>query len=309
MERKDRIDLFGAGLLVSTALVMGINQVMIKMVNAGLQPVFQVGLRSAAAVLPLLLFALYMRRKLSIRDGSLLPGIVCGTFFAFEFILLFQALELTTVSRASIMFYTMPFWLTLAAHFLIPGERLNIWKVTGLVLAIAGIAVAFYDPSKALSRDILIGDLMCIGGALLWGGIPLLTRTTKLSNAGPEMQLLYMVGVSALIVLPISPLFGPLFREMTVSLWLIFAAQVLLVISIGFLTWFWLLKRYPASQVASFSFLSPLFGVFFGWLILGEEISIWILLALAMVSVGIVLVNHQPGDASPGKARWLTDPI
>ena len=309
MDRKDQIDLSGAIVLIGTALLMGINQVMIKLVNAGLQPVFQVGLRSAGAVLPILLIALIMRRKLSLRDGSFIPGIVCGVFFACEFILLFQALELTTVSRASIMFYTMPFWLTIAAHFFIPGESLNIWKVTGLVLAIAGIAVAFYDPSSPVSRDVLVGDLMCIAGALLWGGIPLLTRTTKLSNAGPEMQLLYMVGVSALLVLPISPLFGPLMREMTVTLWLIFAAQILLVISIGFLAWFWLLKRYPASQVASFSFLSPLFGVLFGWLLLGEEISIWILLALAMVSVGIVLVNRRPADGTGRKPSWLTDPI
>ncbi|MEM7425137.1 MAG: DMT family transporter [Pseudomonadota bacterium] len=309
MERKDRIDLAGAGLLVSTALLMGINQVMIKMVNAGMQPVFQVGLRSACAIVPILLFALLAKRTLSLRDGSLLPGILCGLFFAAEFMLLFQALELTTVSRASIMFYTMPFWLTLAAHFLIPGERLNVWKVLGLLIAIAGIAVAFYDPSEAVTSDVLRGDLMCIAGALLWGGIPLLTRTTRLSNSSPEMQMLYMVGVSALVVLPAAPLFGPLMREMTPILWLIFAAQVLLVVSSGFLVWFWLLKRYPASQVASFSFLSPLFGVFFGWLILGEEISVWILLALAMVSAGIVLVNRPPRRDAPRRSSWLTDPI
>ncbi len=309
MERKDRLDLAGAGLLVSTAVLMGVNQVMIKMVNAGLQPVFQVGLRSACAVLPILAFALLMKRKLSVRDGSLLPGLLCGLFFASEFILLFRALELTTVARASIMFYTMPFWLTLAAHHLIPGETLNIWKIAGLLLAITGIAVAFYDPNEALSDDVLIGDLMCIAGALFWGGIPLLTRTTRLSNASPEMQMLYMVGVSAVVVLPIAPLFGSVMREMTVLLWFVFAGQVLLVVCTGFLIWFWLLKRYPASQVASFSFLTPLFGVFFGWLILGEEISIWILLALAMVSAGIVLVNRRPGAGPAGKSRWLTDPI
>ncbi len=310
MERKDRIDLFGGVCLVASATLLGLNQVLIKLVNAGLQPVFQVGLRSLCAIFPLLVFALIMRRKLSVTDGSLWPGILCGTFFGLEFILLFQALELTTVARASIMFYTMPFWLAVAAHYLIPGERLNRVKIAGLILAIGGIVLAFYDPTEEVTSDVLKGDLMCLAGAFLWGGIPLMSRTTKLSNSTPEMQLLYMTGVSAILVLPVAPFFGPLFRDMTMVLWGIFAVQVLLVVCTSFLAWFWLLKIYPASTVASYSFLSPLFGVLFGWLILGEQISIWIILALAMVSVGIIFVNRQPGPAgAPYLPKWLREPI
>ena len=100
MERRDHIDAFGAACLLGTAVIMGINQVMIKLVNAGLQPVFQVGLRSACAILPIIGFALITRRKLSVTDGSFWPGVLCGLLFAFEFILLFLALEFTTVSRA-----------------------------------------------------------------------------------------------------------------------------------------------------------------------------------------------------------------
>ncbi len=293
MERRTRIDAFGASCLVASALFLGLNQVMIKLVNAGLQPVFQVGLRSACAIVPVVGFALLARRKLSVTDGSFWPGIVCGLLFASEFILLFLALEYTTVARASIMFYTMPFWLAVAAHYLIPGERLNRLKVAGLLLAITGIVLAFYDPAETVSDTVLLGDLMCLAGAFLWGGIPLMVRTTQLSKSTPEMQLVYMVSVSAIVVLPISPLFGDLVRELTPGLIAIFAVQVLFVVSTAFLTWFWLLKIYPAAKVASYSFLSPLFGVFFGWLILDEHITIWVLLALALVSMGIMLVNKE----------------
>ncbi|NNF79768.1 MAG: EamA family transporter, partial [Rhizobiales bacterium] len=128
MERRTHIDAFGASCLVAAALLLGLNQVLIKLVNAGLQPVFQVGLRSACAIVPVVCFALLARRKLSVTDGSFWPGVVCGLLFATEFVLLFLALEFTTVARASIMFYTMPFWLAVAAHYLIPGERLNRFK-------------------------------------------------------------------------------------------------------------------------------------------------------------------------------------
>ncbi len=293
MERRTRIDTFGATCLVASALLLGLNQVLIKLVNAGLQPVFQVGLRSACAIVPVVCFALLAKRKLSVTDGSFWPGVGCGLLFATEFVLLFLALEFTTVARASIMFYTMPFWLAVAAHYLIPGERLNRFKIIGLVLAISGIVLAFYDPAETAGEDALMGDLMCLAGAFLWGGIPLMARTTKLSRSTPEMQLVYMVTVSAIVVLPISPLFGDLVRDITPGLIAIFAVQVLFVVSTAFLTWFWLLKIYPAAKVASYSFLSPLFGVFFGWLILGEHITIWIILALALVSVGIVFVNKE----------------
>ena len=49
MERKDHIDLFGGSVLVIFAMVMGLNQVVIKVVNDGMQPVFQAGLRSLFA--------------------------------------------------------------------------------------------------------------------------------------------------------------------------------------------------------------------------------------------------------------------
>ena len=51
MERKDHIDLFGGSVLVIFAMVMGLNQVVIKVVNDGMQPVFQAGLRSLFAFL------------------------------------------------------------------------------------------------------------------------------------------------------------------------------------------------------------------------------------------------------------------
>ena len=112
MERKDRIDALGGAILLSFSLLMGLNQVMIKLVNAGMQPVFQAGLRSACAVLPVLAFALLTRKRLSLTDGSFWPGMLAGIFFAVEFLLLFQAIEYTSVARVSVFFYTMPFWVS-----------------------------------------------------------------------------------------------------------------------------------------------------------------------------------------------------
>ena len=297
MERKDRIDAFGGAVLLSFSLLMGLNQVMIKLVNAGLQPVFQAGLRSAFAFLPVLAFALLARRRLSLTDGSLWPGVLCGTFFAVEFMLLFQSVEYTSVARVSVFFYTMPFWVAAGAHFMIPGERLTRVRASGLVLAASGVVLALLRNESPAGEHALFGDLLALTGAMFWAGIVFLARLTKLSRSSPEMQLLYQLAVSAVILLAAAPLFGPLIRDMTPALAGIFAFQVIAVVCFGFLAWFWVLKIYPASDMASYSFLAPVFGVLFSWLILGEEISWSVIAALALVAAGIYLVNRR---ARPG---------
>ncbi len=293
MERKDRIDAFGATSLLIFSFVLGLNQVFVKMVNAGFSPVFQAGLRSACAFVPVLLFAIVMRRRLSIRDGSLLPGVITGTFFAAEFVLLFTGLEHTTVARASVLMYTMPVWVAVAAHFLIPGESLTPRRVAGLVLAVFGVGFALLDEPPAFTPNALTGDLMCLGASVLWAGIALLARTSKLSKSSAEMQLIYQLVVSAPILLMLALYQGNPIREMTETLAWIFSFQVIVVVSIGFLGWFWILRIYPASDMTSFSFLSPLFGVLAGWVILDEPLSMSIFVALALVGTGIVLVSWR----------------
>ncbi len=297
MERKERIDAFGATLLLVFSLLLGLNQVLIKLVNAGLQPVFQAGSRSVCAFFPVLIFAWLARKRLSVSDGSLVPGIITGTLFGFEFLMLFLALEYTAVSRASILFYTMPFWVAVGAHFLIPGERLTLVRLSGLLLAVGGVAWALADDTAPATEHALFGDVLCLVAATFWAAIALIARTTSLNRSGPEMQLLYQLSVSTVILIPASFLFGDLVRDLTPAIVAIFAFQVLVVVSVGFVTWFWVLSIYPASDMASFGFLAPLFGVLFGWLILDESVSVSIIGALVLVSAGIVLVNRKPGKA------------
>jgi drug/metabolite transporter (DMT)-like permease len=293
VERKDRIDLAGGGWLLLFAVLMGFNQILIKLVNGGLSPLFQAGARSYCALIIILIYIVATRCRFSLRDGSFRPGILCGVFFAAEFMLTFTAFEYTSVARATMLFYTMPFWLACMAHFLIPGERLTLLRLLGLGLAITGVGWALLHNDHPASDYALVGDLMCLLASLCWAGIALTVRTTALSNSPPEMQLVYQLAVSALIILPIALVSGDMVRDFTPEIGVMFAFQVLVVVSFGFLMWFRVLAVYPASDMASFGFLTPLFGVLFGWLILGETITMEFIGALALVCIGIVLVNRK----------------
>ena len=299
-ERKDRIDAMGASWLIGFSVLLGLNQAMVKVVNAGLAPVFQSGLRSLFALPLVLAFAIVMRRKLAINDGSLPFGIVNGLFFSAEFCLLFLALDYTTVARVSLFFYTMPVWVALGAHFLVPGERLHRNKVFGLALAVCGVGLGLSGDLGAAPADAWIGDLLALIGGMFWAGIALITRT-RLSMCSAEMNLLYQLAVSSLVLLALSPLFGDLVRDMTLTIGFIFAAQVVLVVAIGFLVWFWILSIYPVSNMASFGLLTPIFGVLFGWLIFDDPLTLAFIAAIVLVSVGVILVNTEPRKTSPAQ--------
>ncbi len=294
MARKDHIDIPGATSLTLFSILLGLNQALVKLVNAGFSPVFQAGLRSVFAFCVVLLAARMLNRRLSISDGSLGPGLVSGLLFSVEFFLLFTALDYTTVSRVSMFFYTQPFWVALGAHFLIPGERLNRFKIAGLALAGAGIALLLFKPDANLPENAIIGDLMCLLAAIVWAAIALVVRTTRLSVCAPEMQLLYQLFVSGIILTLIAPLFGDPVREPTILIYSVFAFQVLVVVAFGFLLWFWALSVYPASDMAAFGLLAPMFGVFFGWLIFDEQLTLIFILALGLVGGGIFLTNKKP---------------
>jgi drug/metabolite transporter (DMT)-like permease len=288
------MDAFGASFLIGFNLLLGLNQALVKLVNAGFSPVFQVGLRSACAFLPVLLYALWARKRLSITDGTLGPGILLGILFSAEFCLLFVALDLTTVSRVSLFFYTMPLWVAVGAHFLIDGERLSTQKVLGLGTAFAGIVLALLaDGDNATAANHWQGDLLALLGAFCWAGIALLARTTRLTETSAEMNLLYQLAVSAVVVIPLAYWLGDTVREPTAAIYGMFAFQVIVIVAIGFVVWFWILSVYPATSMASFSLLTPVFGIFFGWLIFDDTLTLSFAAALLLVGVGLVLVNRR----------------
>lgn len=293
MERKTHIDLFGAAALIAFALHLAFNQVVIKVTAGGFNPVFLAGLRSAGAVVILLIWMRARGVSLQVPANAWRAGILAGLLFALEFTCLFVALDITTVSRASVIFYSMPVWTALLAHFLLPDEGLTRIKGVGLFLAMGGVALALSDRSGG--QVSWAGDLLALTSAFCWAGIVLCVRITPLAKVPPAQQLLFQVAVSAPILLLLAPLFGPLIRELQPIHIAGLAFQIIAVASLGFLVWFWLMTIYPASSVASFSFLSPVFSVLLGWLLLSEDVALSVWGALALVASGIYLINRRPG--------------
>ena len=295
MKKKEKIDLFGALALMSLSALLGLNHVIIKVVNTGLNPVFFAGLRSLLAFFFLIIYFKLTNKKIEFSKDKMGISILAGIVFALEFLLLFLALDFTSVARNSILYYSMPIWVTVFGHFFLPNERLNFFKSVGLISAFAGVALAVSNNNETFSiyNWQLIGDFFAIMAAILWAMLIYLVKGTSFKEVPPEMQLVWMVMVSAPILLIASLFFGDLVREFQIiHLWgLLF--QSIVVVAGGFLFWLWLAAIYPASGVASFSFLSPIFTILFGWAILNETVNYTFIAAAILVIVGLVFINKK----------------
>jgi drug/metabolite transporter (DMT)-like permease len=277
------------GLMVLLCAIWGMQQVAIKVAAAGISPILQAGLRSGVAAVLVFAWAHWRGISLSAADGSLRPGLFAGLLFALEFVFIFVGLDHTTVSRMVVFLYTAPCFTVLGLHLFVPGERMGWKQGAGVLLAFAGLVLAFVDKA---SGGTPLGDAFGVLAALFWAATTVLIRATALARVTATKVLLYQLVVSAAVMFPLSWLVGE--RGVTAlsasTLWAM-AYQIVMVAFISYLAWFWLLTRYLAGRLLVFSFLTPLFGVWFGMLLLGDQPSLHFFIAAAMVVAGIVLVN------------------
>lgn len=287
------LDARAALVLTACCAIWGVGLVMVKFSNAGISPVMNAGLRSIAA--GILVFAWARLRGVGLfeRDGTLIAGTVCGIVFAGEFLALYAGLARTPVSRATVFLHVAPFVAAFGEHFLVPGHRLTGMKLFGLFAAFAGLAVAMGEGVFQLSTETLVGDLLCFTGGVLWGITTTIVRTTGLRQAPAEKTLLYQLVASAAVLPLASVALGEAgVFDLTPSVLAAFAYTAIAVVFIGYTTWFWLMRSYSAASLHAFTFLTPLFGVMAGHVILGEPLSPGLMLALVLVAAGIYLVNR-----------------
>ena len=288
-------------LMLVLCVMWGFNQVAIKVAADGVSLVMQACLRSSIAALLLFLWTRARGIPLFDRDGTLGAGLVAGALFAAEFGFIHAGLAHTSAARMIVFVYLAPCLTALGLATLVPGERLRPLQWTGVGVAFAGIVTAFGEglfAPRVSAGGAWVGDLFGVFGAILWAMTTVQVRATKLSNARPAKTLFYQLAVAGAVLPFVSVALGePGVVRLTPTVVASMAYQGGLVAFASFLTWFWLLSRYKAAQLSVFSFLTPLFGVSFGVLFLGETVSGAFVAAALLVGAGIALVN-LPGRAS-----------
>ncbi len=279
-------------LMLVLCLSWGFNQIAVKLALPDIPPFLQAFIRSCGAIVVLLLIARLRGVKMFERDGTLRAGLFAGVLFGFEFVLIYRGLLLTSASRAVVFLYTAPFFVALGSYQFL-GERLRASQWGGLALSFAGVALAIGVPQADVDANVLLGDLMIVGGGALWAATTLLVKTTPLLKAPPEKALGYQVAMS----IPILGLAAWISGEAIVrvpgplALWLM-VYQAVWVVGLTFLLWFALVKTYSASKLSAFTFITPLFGVAASYFIMHDTLTVAFGAAALLVIAGLYLVNR-----------------
>ena len=285
-------------LMLLCCLSWGFNQIAVKLALPEIPPMLQAMIRSAGALPVLLLIARFRGVKIFQRDGTLGAGLAAGLLFGIEFVLIYRGLLLTSASRAVVFLYTAPFFVALGSYQFL-GERLSASQWGGLALSFAGVALAIGVPQADVDSNVLLGDLLIVGGGALWAATTVIAKATKLRTAPPEKGLSYQVTLSIPILGLAAWFFGESITKVPGPLALsLMVYQAVWVVGLTFLLWFMLVQTYSPSKLSAFSFITPLFGVVASYFIMNDSLSLAFGAAALLVIAGLFLVN-RPSPVVP----------
>jgi drug/metabolite transporter (DMT)-like permease len=287
------LDALAISVTIALCLTWGFNQVAIKLAIHDIPPLIQSAARSVIAAFLVGAWTQLRGIPLFKRDGTLPAGIAAGALFALEFVLIYRGLILTTATRAVLFIYLAPFFVVLGSRWFIPGDHFHRSQWFGLLMSFVGIVIAFGLPTPAADPYQMLGDLMMVGGAAAWAATTLVIKASPLNRVSAEKTMLYQLVVSAPLLAAAALVYGEHITAMPSALALgALVYQAVWVVSVTYVVWFALVVRYSAIRLSAFTFLTPLFGVAAGHLVLNEPLTPPFALAVAFVAFGLVLVNR-----------------
>jgi len=272
---RERIDLSAASLLTVLCLLWGLNAVAIKVSNQEIPPICSAGVRSLIAAGCLVSWM--KLRRMVLFPGSIPDGMIVGVLFGVEFGVLYSSLLYTTASSAWILLYTTPFFHAVGAHYFLTGDRLNLGKGVGLILAFCGIVFLLSEHAGLPSLGSLVGDMLALMAAIVWAATTIFIKRRL------------VVAAQTIAAMRASISLGHINGLILISV----AYQGIVIAFISYLLWFLLVHSYPVSRLSAFTFLTPVFATLAGVFLLKELLTFRLVLSLLLVSVGIYVVNKK----------------
>ncbi len=271
-------------------ITFGANAVAIKISLSGLGPFTTAGLRFSIAAFTICLWGKITQRSFSIKNGQLHQLLILSIFFTVQIFLFYLGLNRTNASRGTLLINLQPFFILFLAHFFIPGDRITKKKILGLSMGFIGMVLVFLG-KKGITTDVQIGDFMILTVAFLWA-CGTVYRKRIIHTFEPFHMVLYPITFSVPIFFIAGFIWDdPMVAFINTKILISLLYQSLITASFGSVAWNYLLKNYGAVSLHSFIFIMPISGVLFGGLILGEPITINLLLALLLIVSGIAVVS------------------
>lgn len=276
---------------VCLCVLFGANAVAVKLSLAGLGLFTTAGIRFGIASLVIFTYARLLAKPLAVSRNQLRQLAPLGGIFFVQLSLFYLGLSKTTASHGTLIANVLPFVVMLLAHFFIPGDQITLKKILGLILGFLGVVVLLAD-SLTLSGDVLRGDMAVLLAIMVWGCNAVYAKRIIWDFHPIQITLYPMLMASMGFIL--CGIFVDQQSIIYVDWWVLGSLfyQTFVTASFGMVVWNSMIKKYGATNLHAFVFIMPVSGVFFGVMLLGEPLTANLLLAILLVTAGLVVVNR-----------------
>jgi len=278
--------------------LFGANAVAIKISLSGLGVFTTAGLRFSMASVAVFIWARITGRSFHIKKGQIHQLLIISMMFTVQLSLFYLGISKSNASRATLMVNLQPFFTLFLAHFFIPGDRITKRKTLGTMLGFAGVAFVFME-KKGVTADLQIGDLIILFAAFLWACNAVYTKRIIHAFKPFHMVLYPMIFSVPFFFLEGFVWDSTMIAHVNAKVFCALLYQGLVTASFCFVAWITLLQKYGAVALHSFIFIMPISGVLLGGLVLGEPITVNIIIALLLIVSGILLVNFKQKKPIP----------
>jgi O-acetylserine/cysteine efflux transporter len=236
-------------------------------------------------------WAYYRHVPMRFEQAEVRMLLILGILFLYTNVAAYVGTSRTTSGRAAVFFYAQPIFLAILAPYFLPGDRLTLRKVFGLGLAFSGVIILFFAKLGSGLTTTAVGDAIVLSGAVATAISGVMIKRTA-GRIHPVALICWQSWMSW----PMLALFSWIWEPGATFVFSGRAIASILYLGIisaafGFVAYAWLIQRNSATRVAALTFLSPVFAVFYGWLLLGEQMGMTQLLGVAGVSLGVYVVN------------------
>ena len=212
---------------------------------------------------------------------------------AVPYALAFWGEQYMTAGLTSLLFATLPFFVAVLAHFMIPGERVTTRKVSAMLLCFIGVAVIF-SRELMLTVNSFWGGIAVVASAGIAGCANVVGKKYS-QSINSTVNVVVQMGVGSILLVTAGLLLEhgvPLNFDYTS----IFAIVYLAVLgsTFAFVALYWLFTRMEVTRISLFTFITPIVAVLLGWLILGESVDVNVAIGGSLILVGVVLLSRAP---------------
>jgi len=292
-EINERLTLQATSLALLASMLWGGMHISVKIALTGVPPYALAGIRFIVGSIVVWIWTATIGIPLRLEKNERRGLIRLALLFVVQICFLYMGTHFTLAGRATILNSTHPFFTALFAHLMLTGDRLNRLKVTGIVLSFSGLILIFGESLVLKDFDYLLGDLLVLTSGVLLG-FRFVYIKRLIQGIHPGKLLLYQGAFGIPLFFFLSFLFERNFQyQINAAVVAAILYQGVVVAGFCFILMTVLLRRFMASRLGVFGFVTPIVGVVFSNLLLGEGISTWIVASMLLVGIGIAVVNYE----------------